>query len=119
MKVRLTALFLLLVSMTLALLLSGCSNDSSRLVGKWIDVKTEATYEYTADGFYYEYVNEGFTTDKTRYRVRGGKITYYVDGNTPESGFSVEYEINDEGHLIIGGQIEYRPLIVPEKEEEN
>ena len=47
MKVRLTALFLLLVSMPLTLLLSGCSNDSSSLVGKWIDVKTEAIYEYT------------------------------------------------------------------------
>ncbi len=96
---------LLLVTLALC----ACSQPDS-IVGKWIDTETEAAYEYTADGYYYEYVNENFTTDKTRYSVDGGKITYYIDGENPNTGFSVDYEITDEGNLVINGEIEYKPL---------
>ena len=79
------------------------------VVGKWVDVKTEKIFEYTEDGFYYEYLNESFTSDKTRYIAKDGKITYYLDGDTPDLGFSVDYEIKN-GHLIINGVIEYKPV---------
>lgn len=85
------------------------SQDSRSIVGKWVDVKTEKIFEYTDDGFYYEYLNESFTTDKTRYEVQDGKITYYLDGSTPDEGFSVDYEIKN-GNLIINGVIEYKPI---------
>lgn len=95
---------------------SSVNNDKS-LVGKWIDVKTEKIFEYTDDGFYYEYLNESFTTDKTRYTAIDGKITYYLDGDKPESGYSVDYEIKN-GHLIIAGEIEYRPMTIKTSIEE-
>lgn len=96
--------------------LCACAGKEDSVVGKWIDSETEAMYEYTADGYYYEYVNENFTTDKTRYSVSGGKITYYIDGENPGTGFSVDYEITHEGNLVINGTLEYRPLTVPEGE---
>ncbi len=89
--------------------LTACTPINNSIVGKWIDEETEATIEYTADGYYYEYANENFTSDKTRYLVEANTITYYLDGDEPESGFSVEYEIKD-GHLIINGELIYRPL---------
>ncbi len=97
-------------------LLCFCSSRKS-IVGKWIDDITEGIYEYTADGYYYEYINEGFTTDKTRYEVSGGKITYYIDGLDPKDGFSVSYEFDKDGNLVINGEIVYRPLNTPEKED--
>lgn len=106
-KISLALLFLLIS----AALLVSCSNkkqNSEQLVGKWIDTRTEQTYEYTQDGYYYEYVNESFTYDKTRYRVEGNKIVYYLDG-VPESEYSVEFEIED-GRLLIGGVLEYRRI---------
>ena len=42
--------------------------SDKNIVGKWIDVSTEQTVEYTESGFYYEYINENFTADKTRYK---------------------------------------------------
>ena len=101
----------------LCLVLLSCGKGNKSIVGKWVDVRTEATYEYTADGYFYEYPNENFTSVKTRYTLDDGKITYYLDGDTPDStsAWSVPYEITEEGHLIIAGEIEYRPLVDPRK----
>lgn len=107
---------ILVLLLTATCLLLGCSNEKS-VVGKWIDDETEAVIEYTDDGYYYEYVNEGFTTDKTRYNVKNGKITYYIDGEAEETGFEVEYEIDKEGNLIINGEIKYRPMLSQEERE--
>ena len=79
------------------------------IVGKWIDVQTEQIIEYTDDGFYYEYINEGFTSDKTRYLVENGKVYYYLDGDTPDMSFGIDYEVKN-GNLIIAGVLEYRPM---------
>ena len=76
--------------LAVALLLCSCSfkgnegvlpveteaEDNSEIIGKWIDVETEQIVEYTASGFYYEYINENFTTDKTRYVLENGKIYF-------------------------------------------
>lgn len=91
-------------------------NNSASIVGKWIDNKTEQTIEYTADGFYYEYINESFTSDKTRYKAENGKIYYYLDGDEPDYEIGIDYEIKD-GNLIIAGQIEYRPMVMPSKDD--
>ncbi len=107
---------LCLVFMCVLAALCSCSSGKS-IVGKWIDDSTEGIYEYTADGYYYEYVNESFTSDKTRYEVSDGKITYYIDGLRPEDGFSVSYEFDKDGNLVINGEIVYRPLTNPEKED--
>ena len=115
-KATLIASFLLALMMVL--MLSSCSEKVESIAGKWVDDKTEGMIEYTADGFYYEYANENFTTDKTKYKLDDGKITYYLEGSDPDEGFSVPYEINEEGHLIIGGEIEYRPLTIPKKGDE-
>lgn len=101
----------------IAAVLCGCTGGKT-IVGKWIDDKTEGTIEYTDDGYYYEYANEGFTYVKTKYTAKNGKITYYLDGDKPENGYSVDYEITKDGNLVIGGEIIYRPLTVPEKDEE-
>lgn len=103
--------------LTFALLAVCSCKGTKSVVGKWIDDSTESVCEYTADGYYYEYVNEGFTSDKTRYEAADGKITYYIDGFTPKDGFSVGYEIDRDGRLIINGEIVYRPLTTPEKED--
>ena len=109
--------------LAVALLLCSCSfkgnegvlpveteaEDNSEIIGKWIDVETEQIVEYTASGFYYEYINENFTTDKTRYVLENGKIYYYLDGDDPDMTMGIDYEIKD-GHLFIAGVIEYRPM---------
>lgn len=97
---------------------TGCATKDKSVTGKWIDVETEAVFEYTSDGYYYEYTNENFTSQKTRYIAKNGKITYYLDGDTPDgnTAYSVKYEITSEGNLIIGDKIEYRPLVIPEKD---
>ncbi len=87
--------------------LCGCSSKSGSLVGKWIDSDTEQIYEYTSDGYFYEYTNESFTSDKTRYKVKSGEITYYIE-DVPESEYSVKYEIKD-GNLVINGALVYKP----------
>ena len=84
------------------------ANDSE-IVGKWIDVQTEQIIEYTKDGFYYEYINESFTADKTRYLTESGNIYYYLDGEEPDMSFGIDYEIKN-GHLFIAGVIEYKPM---------
>ena len=96
---------------------AGEKNHGS-IVGKWIDNKTEQIVEYTADGFYYEYINESFTSDKTRYKAENGKIYYYLDGDEPDYEIGIDYEIKDGG-LIIAGQIEYRPMVMPSKDSES
>ncbi len=104
---------LVTVSVLVCILLCSCSdNDKASIVGKWVDTATEQTIEYTSDGYYYEYINESFTTDKTNYKTDGDKITYYIEGE-PESEFSVEYTL-EEDTLIIGGAMEYRRLVIPE-----
>ena len=95
--------------------LSGKSDKN--IVGKWIDVKTEQIVEYTENGFYYEYINENFTTDKTRYMTENGKIYYYLDGDTPDMELGIDYEIKD-GHLFIADVIEYRPMDIKTSVEE-
>lgn len=95
--------------------LSGKSDKS--IVGKWIDVKTEQIVEYTESGFYYEYINENFTADKTRYMTENGKVYYYLDGDSPDMEVGIDYEIKD-GHLFIAGVIEYRPMDIKTSVEE-
>ena len=118
MKKNIFAKGIFLVALLFTCIFASCSDNEESIAGKWIDNKTEGTIEYTSDGYYYEYANENFTTDKTKYKVENGKITYYLEGSNPDEGFSVPYEINEEGHLVIGGEIEYRPLIIPKEDEE-
>lgn len=88
-----------------------------RIVKKWVDVKTEKIHEYTDDGYYYEYVNENFTFDKTRYFTQNGKIYYYLDGDTPDMSTGIVYEFKGE-NLIIAGELEYKPLNIKTSIEE-
>ena len=81
----------------------------TKIVGKWIDVETEQIIEYTENGFYYEYINESFTTDDTRFLTYDGKIYYYLDGDTPDGAIGINYEIKDD-HLIVADVIEYKPM---------
>ena len=83
--------------------------EEKSIVGKWIDVETEQIIEYTESGYYYEYINEGFTADKTRYVTEDGKIYYYLDGDSPDMSMGIDYEIKN-GHLFIAGVLEYRPM---------
>ena len=94
---------------SLLILLCSCSkNSDEKLVGKWIDDFTGKVVEYTDDGFYYEYVNENFTYDNTRYKTDGKEILYYIE-DSKESEYSLEYEIK-EGKLIIADSITYTKL---------
>ncbi len=102
----------------LILMLSACGNSANevqKIVGKWVDVKTEQVYEYTSDGYFYEYANENFTYDKTHYRIDGNKIYYYLDG-APETEFSVEYKF-DGDNLVIEDEIIYAPLVIKTRED--
>lgn len=83
--------------------------DDKSIIGKWIDIETEQIIEYTENGYYYEYINESFTADKTRYITEGGEIFYYLDGDSPDMSMGIDYEIKN-GHLIIAGVIEYKPM---------
>ena len=103
-KIAIILLMCLLCSM-----LFSCTSHDTSLVGKWVDVETQTICEYTSDGYYYELMNENFTTDKTKYVAKGGKITYYIEGDTPDSGFSVKYRIKDS-NLIINDVIVYKPI---------
>ena len=87
------------------------------IVGKWIDVKTEQIVEYTDDGFYYEYINESFTADKTRYITQDSKIYYYLDGDTPDAAVGIDYEIKN-GLLFVAGILEYKPMDIKTSIEE-
>ena len=89
-----------------------------QLIGKWIDVETEKIFEYTIDGYYYEWVNENFTYEKTRYIANGGKIYYYLDSERPDTNFGVAYEFAENGNLIIAGEIEYKPMDIKTSSEE-
>lgn len=97
-----------------------CTNKKSEksLIGKWIDVERETIFEYTSDGYYYEYLNENYTTDKTRYRVKGDEITYFLD-NDDSTSYSVKFEIDENGHLIINGILEYKPMDIKTSKEES
>ena len=79
------------------------------IVGKWIDTLTEQIIEYTADGFYYEYINESFNSVKTRYITENGKIYYYLDGDEPDMSVGIEYEKKGD-HLVVAGVLEYKPM---------
>lgn len=116
MKKNISILALVTCIIVLLILCCSCTKIES-LTGKWIDDKTEAIVEYTSDGYYYEYANESFTTDKTRYTIKNGKIYYYIDGEDAADGFGVDYEFNSEGNLVIAGEIEYRPLRTPQKDD--
>lgn len=105
----------ILITAIICILLCSCSDTKDELVGKWVDNTTEQIIEYTGDGYYYEYVNESFTSDKTKYRVSGDMITYYIEGEE-ESEFSVEYSL-DGDTLTIGGVLEYRRMEIPEEKE--
>lgn len=105
-----------LAVIALIAVICGCSSKSGGIVGKWIDSDTEQIYEYTADGYFYEYTNESFTSDKTRYKVNSGEITYYIE-NVPESEYSVKYEIKD-GNLVINGVLVYKPYSESAKEDD-
>ena len=112
---------ILILCLAVILVLCSCSfgkgGDSDKsIVGKWIDNSTEQIVEYTDEGFYYEYINESFTSDKTRYKAENGKIYYYLDGDKPDYDIGIGYEIKD-GNLIIAGQIEYRPMVIPSKDD--
>ncbi len=119
----------LILLAALCLLLCSCSFGSNNgtnplsekaeasIVGKWIDTETEQIVEYTQSGFYYEYINEGFTTDKTRYVIKDGKIYYYLDGDEPDYSIGIDYEIKD-GHLFVAGAIEYKPMDLKTSAEE-
>ena len=111
--IKISALILLVTLLSASFI--SCSSEKS-IVGKWIDDETEAMFEYTSDGYYYEYANENHTYDKTRYKLEDGKIIYYLEGDNPDDYIGIDYEITKEGHLIINGEIEYRPLTVPGKD---
>ncbi len=97
------------------IIFTACTDkEKSLIVGKWIDTTTEQIIEYTSDGYYYEYINESFTSDKTNYKINGDKITYYIE-NEPGSEFSVDYTLEGDT-LIIGGKIEYTRLVIPEND---
>ena len=113
-------IFLLVMSAVLVLVLCSCLGNTEtdpvleyeideNIVGKWIDVKTEQIIEYTEDGFYYEYINESFTSVKTRYITQAGKIYYYLDGNEPDASVGIEYERKGD-RLIVAGELEYKPM---------
>lgn len=87
-------IYVLALALLMMLTFLSCAGAKDDLVGKWIDQKTEQVYEYTSDGHYYEYTNESFTTDKTLYKVSGGKITYYIE-DSPESEYTVSYRIKN------------------------
>ena len=91
--------------------------SDKNIIGKWIDVETEQIVEYTESGFYYEYINENFTTDKTRYKTENGKVYYYFDGDEPDMTMGIDYEIKD-GHLFVAGAIEYKPMTLKTQTEE-
>lgn len=93
------------------------TQSDEKLVGIWIDLKTEGMVEYTADGFYYEIINEIYTTDKTRYIATDGKIYYYLDGDDLSNAVAIDYEIKNN-HLIIAGEIEYKPIDINTSAEE-
>ncbi|MBQ8759760.1 MAG: hypothetical protein IJZ20_08725 [Clostridia bacterium] len=111
------SLFLLIV---LCVLLCSCAKTDSideRIVGKWIDTETEQIVEYTESGYYYEYINENFTTDKTKFITKNDKIYYFLDGDEPDMKTGIDYEIKD-GHLFVAGVIEYRPMDLKTSTEE-
>ena len=87
------------------------------LVGKWIDVETEKICEYTIDGYYYEWINENFTGEKTRYIANGKTITTYLDSDRKGTEYTVPYEFDGE-NLIIAGVIEYKPMDIKTSAEE-
>ena len=91
---------ILFVLMCLALfVLFGCS-DKQTIVGKWVDDETGDIVEYTEDGYYYEYQNENFTSDKTKYEINDDKICYYLEGDEPENGFEVSFSFDKDGNLV-------------------
>ena len=91
------ALLILMCLMCFAL--CACT-DKQTVVGKWVDDETGNIVEYTKDGYYYEYQNENFTSDKTKYQVNGDKILYYLVGDEPENGFEVKFSFDKEGRFI-------------------
>lgn len=103
---KLSALAMICLLFTFLL---SCAKDDKSIVGKWVDTETQTICEYTSDGYYFELMNEQFTTDKTKYIAKGGKITYYIEGDVPQNGFSVKYKIEDS-NLIINDTIIYKPI---------
>lgn len=92
-------------------------NIDSSIVAKWIDVRTETIIEYTDSGYYYEYVNESHTEIETRFFTQNGKIYYYLEGDEPDMNTGIAYEFKD-GHLIIAGELEYKPMDIKTSLEE-
>ncbi len=99
---------LILICFVLAIVFTGCASKS--IVGKWIDVETEAVIEFTEDGYYTEGTSIDPFQAKTKYSVRGNEITRYVEGDKDATSFTVTYEIDKDGHLIINDILEYKPM---------
>ncbi len=117
MKKIFAAFIISLLTLVMVLSFTACQEsvdttqkDKKTICGKWIDEISGQVYEYTEDGYYYEYANENFTSIKTKYELRDGKIFYYLDGQQPDTDTGVEYSVTDD-KLIIAGQLEYKRLL--------
>ena len=94
-----------------------CGNNSKSIVGMWEETVSHQVVSFTQDGYYYEGVNESFTADKTKYKISGKTITYYIE-NQPGTEFSVDYTFDNKGNLVINGVLTYEKIEIPEEYKE-
>ncbi len=112
-------IFFALALAVFGVLVVSCTNDNSQsLVGMWEETVSHQIVSFTADGYYYEGVNESFTADKTKYKATGKTITYYIE-NQPGTEFSVDYAFDNKGNLVINDVLTYEKIEVPEEYKEN
>ncbi len=114
-------LFVLLMLCCGVLLFCACGEpDSEKIVGIWMDTETGGTVEYTDDNYYYEYQNENFTSVKTKYSLKNGKIYYYLEDSGPidEQSPGIKYSFDEDGNLVIEDTIVYTPYFLDKKDKD-
>ena len=108
-------LFFALALTVSCLICVSCGKDNSgSLVGMWEETVSHQIVSFTADGYYYEGVNESFTADKTKYKATGNTITYYIE-NQPGTEFSVDYTFDNKGNLVINNVLTYEKIEIPQE----
>ena len=94
-------------ALALVFCLCSCKRGKDEVIGKWMcDMYGEAQIiEFTSDGKFIDYS----TMSENRYKIKGGKIETYVEGEE-DSKVAVSYSV--DGDTLYFGGAEYERVFV-------
>ncbi|WP_100333156.1 DUF5640 domain-containing protein [Bacillus alkalisoli] len=100
---------LLLASIFTLVLLAGCSSDSSKVVGEWVDQFGVMTFEFKKDGAYT--LDSGYGGNEGTYEVDGKNLTLNFNDQT----LKFAYNFNGD-KLELKGEGDVQPIVLTKVE---